>query len=215
MRAAVARAVMALAVCCLSESRREWSLAMQIEFETVVVEGKPLSFAIGCLAAAGREMLTREEGRFVLTSYALALCLMIPMAALQIGCAVLGLPYLYAGQGGLRGALLEGGSQEALLRGVYQAAVPSLSLLLLLLGLGHLRIAWAMLERDWSRVRRAGTLTLAAAATLIIFMGTLFLDSRQAVLQAAVLTIELATLSVVTRWHAQLFRTAAAEDPSP
>jgi len=215
MRAAVARAVMALAVVSLGESRREWSLAMQVEFETAVADGKPLLFAMGCLAAAWREMVTREEGRFLLTNYALALGLMIPMAALQIGCAVLGLPYLFPGQTGLAGALLQGGAQEILLRGVYQAAVPSLSLLLLLLGLGHLRIAWAMLDRDWRRVQRTGMLALAAAATLILFMGTLFLDGRQAMLQAAVLAVELATLSVVVRWHAQLFPATLAEESGP
>lgn len=215
MRAAVARAVMALAVVSLGESRREWSLAMQVEFETAVADGKPLLFAMGCLAAAWREMVTREEGRFLLTNYAIALGLMIPMAALQIGCAVLGLPYLFPGQTGLAGALLQGGAQEILLRGVYQAAVPSLSLLLLLLGLGHLRIAWAMLDRDWRRVQRTGMLALAAAATLILFMGTLFLDGRQAMLQAAVLAVELATLSVVVRWHAQLFPAALAEESGP
>jgi hypothetical protein len=212
MKATIARAVMALAAASLGESRRQWSLAMQVEFETAVEEGKPLRFAIGCLAAAGRELVTREEGRFLLTNYALALGLMLPMSALQIGCAVIGLPYLYPGQTGLRGALLQGGAQEALLRGVYQAAVPSLSLLLFLLGLGHLRIAWAMLDRDWPRVQRTGMLALAAAATLVLFMATLFLDGRQAMLQAAVLAIELATLSVVIRWHAQLFPVTSAEE---
>jgi hypothetical protein len=215
MKAAVARAVMTLAAASLGESRREWALAMQMEFETAVEEGKPLLFATGCLMAAWREMVTREEGRFLLTSYALALGLMLPMAALQIGCAVLGLPYLYPGQTGLGGALLQGGVQEPLLRGAYQAAVPSLSLLLLLVGLGHLRIAWAMLDRDWRRVQRTGMLALAAAATLIIFMATLFLDGRQAMLQAAVLAIELATLSVVIRWHAQLFAATPAQDSGP
>jgi hypothetical protein len=110
--------------------------------------------------------------------------------------------------------LLEGGAQEIALRGVYQAAVPWLAVLLLLLGVGHLRIAWAMLERDWSRVGRMGTLTLAAAATLVIFMVTLFLDGTQALLQAAVLAIELAIVSVVARWHAQLFPAASLEDPA-
>jgi hypothetical protein len=215
MKTAVARAVMALAAASLSESRREWSRAMRMEFETAAEEGKPLRFAIGCLTAAWRELVTREEGRFLLTSYVLALGLMLPMAALQIGCAVIGLPYLYPGQTGLRGALLQGGAQEALLGGVYQAAVPSLSLLLLLLGLGHLRIAWAMLDRDWPRVRRTAMLALAAAATLVLFMATLFLDGRQAMLQAAVLAIELATLSVVVRWHAQLFPAPLAEESGP
>lgn len=212
MKTTVSRAIMALAVSCIGEHRREWALAMQVEFETAAAEGKPLLFAIGCLMAALRELVTHEEGRFVLTNYALALGLMIPMAALQIGCAVLGLPYLYAEQDGLRGALAAGGAPEIAMRSVYQAAVPSLALLLLLLGVGHLRIAWVMLERDWSRVTRMGTLTLAAAATLVIFMGALFLDGTQALLQAAVLAIELATVSMVARWHAQLFPTASPED---
>lgn len=204
MRMSVSRAVMALAICALGESRREWARAMRVEFDAAAEDGRPLLFALGCLAAAGRELLTREEGRFVLTNYALALGLMLPMAALQIGCALLGLPYLYGGHGGLRGALIDGGTQELLLRSVYQAAVPSLSLLLLLVGIGHLRIAWAMLERDWSCVMRMGSLTLAAAATLILFMAALFLDGSQALLQATILAIELATVAVVARWHAQL-----------
>ncbi|KRC79031.1 hypothetical protein [Sphingomonas sp. Root241] len=213
MTAAVSRAVMALAVCCLGESRREWALAMQVEFETAVAEGKPLLFAMGCLAAAWREMLTREEGRFALTNYALVLGLMIPMAALQIGCALLGLPYLYPGGNGLSGALLEGGAHEPVLRSVYQAAIPSLALLQLLIGLGHLRLAWVMLERDWAGVTRLATLTLAAAATLVLFMGVLFLNGTQALLQGAVLVIELATVWKVARWHAHLSPAAGTEHP--
>jgi len=213
MRAIVARALMALTACCLDEGRREWARAMQAEFGAAVEDGKPLRFACGCLAAAARELVTRAEGRFVLTSYALALGLMLPMAALQIGCAVLGLPYLYAGHGGLGGALVAGGAQEALMRGVYQAAVPSLSLLLLLVGIGHLRIAWAMLERDWSGVTRMGALTLAAAATLILFMAALFIDGSQALLQTGIVLVELATVSLVARRNADLARLQAARSP--
>jgi hypothetical protein len=213
MKAALARALMALAVRCFGESRRDWSAAMQAEFETAVADGEALPFAAGCLAAACRELLTREEGRFALTSYALALGLMIPMAALQIGSALFGFPYLYPGSGGLSGAILEGRAHEALLRGVYQAAIPSLALLLLVLGAGHLRIAWAMLDRDWSRVMRVGAFMLAAATTLILVMSVFFLDSSQAVLLAAVLAVELATVTMVARWHARLFPASVTEPP--
>src|SRR3546814_9119671 len=68
----------------------------------------------------------------------------------------------------------------ALVTGVQTCALP-----ILLLGLGHLGIAQAMLQREWDRVRRIGALTLAASATLVIFMGVLFLDSSQALLRAA------------------------------
>lgn len=212
MKAAIARAMMALAARCLGESRREWAAAMQAEFETAEIEGEPLRFAAGCLAAAWRDMVTHEEGCFVLTSYAVALGLMMPMAALQTGRALLGLPYLYAKQDGVRVALVEAGTQEMHMRAVYQAAVPSLALLLLLIGFGHVRIAWTMLERDWPRVARTGTLTLAAAASLVIFMNALYLDGGQALLQVALLAIELAIVSMVARWHSQLFTAAAVED---
>lgn len=213
MKAPVSRALMALALCSMDESRREWSAAMRAEYEAAAADGKPLRFASGCLVAAWRDMLAREQGRFTLTSYALALGLMIPMAAVQIGCALLGFPYLYPGQEGLSGAVLVGSEHEILLRSIYQAAVPALALLLLALGVGHACIAWAMLERDWVRVKRLGALALALATTLILFMTVLFLDSSQALLQVAVLAIELATVWMVARWHAQLFPISMTEHP--
>jgi hypothetical protein len=213
MKAAAARALMALAACCMGESRGEWSAAMQAEYQAAAADGDAPGFAFGCLLASWRALPASEEGRFTLTSYGLALLLMIPMATVQIGCALLGYPYLYPGERGLRGALLVGSEHEALLRGVYQHAVPSLALLLLLLGIAQLCIAWAMLERNWSRAARIGTLTLASATTLIIFMTALMLDCSRALLQVAVLAIELAMVWMVARWHAQLVPPAIAEHP--
>ncbi|WP_294258016.1 hypothetical protein [uncultured Sphingomonas sp.] len=161
-----------------------------------------MKFAFGCLLAAGRGMFTAEEGRFVLTSYTVAIGLLLPMAALQIGCALFGLPYLYPGRHGLVGAMIDGDLQASLLRGVYQAAIPSLALLQLLIGLGQLRIAWVVLERDWAAVLRWGSLSLAASATLVMFLSVLFIDGRQALLQGAVLAIELATTAGLARWYA-------------
>ena len=213
MKAAASRALMALAVRSLGESRREWSVAMEAELEAAVSDEEALSFAAGCLVTAWREMLACEEGRFVLTNYTLALGLMIPMAAVQIGCALLGLPWLYPGSDGIAGAILEGAEHEDLVRGFYQAAVLPLALLLLLLAAGQVRIAWAMLDRDWSRVMRTGALMLAAATTLIILMIVLFLDCSHALLQVAVLAIELAVVAMVARWHARLHLSSVAERP--
>jgi hypothetical protein len=212
MMAAVSRAVMALAISCVGAHRQQWALAMRAEFEEALEDGRPLAFAVGCLTAAWRLMPTHEEGRFVLTAHALVLSVMIPMATLQIGCAILGFPYLFPGQDGLRGALKPGGAQELLLGGVYLAALPSLTVLLLVLGAGHLRLAWLILERDWSRLVSTGALTLAATVTLVIFMGVLFLNGTQAMLQAAVLVIELGVISILALWHAQLPLSAPPEN---
>jgi len=202
MKAWFARALLRLAAACLGERKRDWAMAMEAELDTAIAEGAPLQFAFGCLLAAGRGLFAAEEGQFVLTSYAVAIGVLLPMAALQIGCALFGLPYLYPGRHGMGGAMIDGGLQENLLRGVYQAAIPSLALLQLLIGLGHLRIAWVVLERDWAAALRWGSLSLAAAATLVTFLSVLFIDGRQALLQGAVLAIELAIIASVARWHA-------------
>lgn len=202
MKASFARALLRLTTACLGERKRDWALAMEAELETAIAEGAPVQFAFGCLLAAGRGLFTAEEGQFVLTSYAVAIGVVLPMAALQIGCALFGLPYLYPGQNGLVGALIDGSQQESALRSVYQAAIPSLALLQVLIGLAHLRIAWVVLERDWAAALRWGSLSLAASATLVTFLSVLFIDGRQALLQGAVLAIELAIIASVARWHA-------------
>jgi hypothetical protein len=214
MKTAIARALMVLTDRCLGEHRREWASAMHAEFEIAVEEQRPLAFAMGCWLAALREMPRNEEGRFVLVSYALVLCVMIPMAARQIGCATLGFQCLFAGQGGLGGAVA-GSAQEALGASAYRAAVPSLTILLLLLGMGQVRIAWAMLERDWSRVLQTGALALAVTMTLVIFMTALFLDVTQAVFQASVLAMELAVVALVAWWYAQIPPSASPQRPDP
>ena len=135
------------------------------------------------------------------------------MAAVQLGCALFGFPFLYPGTQGLAGALLLGGDHLDLVGDFYRTAVPPLGLLLIALGVGHLCIAWAMLDRDWARVRRIGTFTLAVATTLVLFMSALFLDSSRALLQAGVLTIELAIVWRLASWGARLSTAAATEHP--
>lgn len=202
MKLILARALMVLACRCLGESRRDWGRAMLAEFDVATTNGVPLIFAVGCLIGALRQMPASHEGRFVLTTYALALGIMLPMAAVQIGCAVFGLPYLFPGLGGLGGTLSP--AQEIIAGGAYRAAVPSLAALLLVSGIGQLRIAWLLLERDWRRVTTTGLAILAAIATLVIFLGSLFLDASQAVVQGGILSIELLVLVGLSQWSADL-----------
>jgi hypothetical protein len=74
-----------------------------------------------------------------------------------------------------------------------------------MLGAGHLRLAWFVLERDWSRVISTGALTVAASATLVIFTGVLFLNDASVALQASLLAVELSAIYASARWHSQLF----------
>ena len=209
MKAPVSRAVMSLAVCCMGESRREWALAMQAEFDVAIAEREAFAFATGCLIAAWCEMPKHAEGRLVLATYSLALGLLIPMAVFQFASAI-----------GFSSILIGGGSEAILLAGAshnpYAAypqlnAAPCLLVLWLLLSMGHLRLAWALVDRDWSRVVKVSALIAATMVTLFIVMGVLLLDVTFLISQVPALAIELACLFAAERWHARLLANAAPE----
>lgn len=204
MTAVAARAVMALASRCFGDRRREWALAMEVELEAAAEDGRALDFAIGCLAAAWREMPTHAEGRFALANHAVAVGLILPMAALLITGVLLGFPYLSPDHVGVHGLLAGSGDREPLFNEAHLAAVPSLAVLVFLLGVGHLLIAWAMLDRDWTRVVLLGQLSAAVTATLVAVTAVLFLEDARALLQAAALAVELTAISALARWHHRL-----------
>lgn len=204
MTSAAARAMMSLATCCLGEDRREWALAMEGEFEVAAEKGEGLTFAAGCLVAAWGEMPKHEEGRLVLASYTLALGVLIPMALLQFACAI-GLPNVLTGQSGSYRMLSEGGAQGPFLADAQLTALPILLVMWLLLGLGHLRLAWVLVERDWARITSVGAAIAAATVTLFIFTEMLFLDAASLTPQAAAFAIEFSFILVVARWQARIF----------
>ena len=203
MRAALARAMMTLASRCLGESRREWARAMQGEFEAAIDDRRPLAFAAGCLIAAWRQMPAQEHGRFVLANYALALGLLIPMAGLQFACAA-GSSCLFVAQPGIYAVVAPDGASDPYLAEAHRSAIPTLLALWLMLGVGHLRLAWVLLERDWSRVISAATLIIAVSATLVIFSGVLFLNDASVALQAVLLAVELSAIYASAQWHRRL-----------
>jgi hypothetical protein len=209
MTAALPRAMMYLAARGFGESRREWALAMEAEFAAALEDGKPFSFAAGCLMAAWRGMPATEEGRFVLVNYALALGLLIPMAALQCMCAA-GFPDLFTGPAGLYDMLAADNTQGPYWISAHVAAAPSLLTLWSLLGVAHIRLAWAQVECDWPRVMSMGSLMAAATVTLAVFMGVLLLDAKPVFLEAIALVTELTTILCIARWHGRLFPSAPA-----
>ena len=195
----VARAVMALAVSCLGGRGRDWALAMEGEFEAASEDGKPLSFALGCLMAAWRELPAHEEGRFTIASHVLALVLLVPTAALLVSSLATDFPASYFG---LPDSI---GGQEPLLNEANLSAVPSLAILLVGLAASHLRLAWLVLDRDWARVAALGTLLAAASVTLILFAALVFATFAFPLAQAGTLAIELTAVSALARWHARSF----------
>lgn len=187
----LSRALIALAVSGLGEDGRDWGRAMEAEFGAAVEDGRPLPFAIGCLLGVWRSIPAREEGRFMLASRLLAIGCLVPMAATLIWSAAAGLPG-------------PSGDWTSPITPANRLAAPSLLAMPLLLGVGHLGLAWAVLDRDWPRVTRLGMLNAAASATLVAIAGALFLEDVRFVLPAAILTGEMSAVAMLARWHAEL-----------
>jgi hypothetical protein len=212
MIGALSKAMMSLAMGCLGESRREWALAMRGELEVAIEDGASLAFASGCLIVAWREMPRHPEGRFALARYALALGLLVPMAAFQFACAM-DFPNLFGGTGML-GVLDAGTVHEPYLASAQISAVPVLLLLWLALGVAHLRLAWLLVEQDWTRSFNVGALTAAATVTFLLFAELLCLDSAPLMLQAGMLGIELLAVVAAARWHTRISLNFPAEVPT-
>lgn len=204
MRAAVARALMALATYCLGESRREWAFAMQAEFDEAGAAGAQLAFAAGCLVAAAREMPHHAEGRLTVADHALALGLLVPMAFLQFACAI----GLSGGQGGIYAVLAMNGGHDPFIANAQFSAVPVLLVLWLLLGLCHLRLAWLLLDRDWTGVAQAGALIASGALTLVMLVTVLQLQAAFVVPIVGMLAVEALFVVALAQWDGRALREA-------
>lgn len=204
MMAALPRVVMALATRSLGSHRREWARAMEEEFEAATEDGRALTFALGCLMAGCRELPAHEEGRFAIASHALALIVIVPAAAMMISSVLTGFPTSFLGHFSIAGLLDLSGGQRPVLSDANRSAVPSLALLVLVLAALNLRVAWLMLDRDWTRLAATGALSAAGTATLGIFSAVVFVDAVAPLAQAAVLTVQLTAASALARWDVRL-----------
>ncbi len=203
MMAIFARAMMALAEACLGERRRDWALAMRSELDAAIADGRPLSFAAGCLAGAVRDMPRHDEGRFTLTSHAIALGL-FPIAALLIVGTASGFPFLSSGHHGVAGWLAGSGAPTPLLTPWNRGFAPALALLIWGIIAGHALMPWLILERNWTRVATLARVNAAATVTLFLFTTILFLDMAFILLPVAGLVIELVAVWQLYRWQTHL-----------
>ena len=204
MTAKLACAVMTLAQACLGDRRRDWALAMHAEFEVAIDDGRPLAFAFGCLKGALRDMPKHADGRFTLTSHAVALGLLPIVALLVVGTGA-GFPFLPSGHAGISGWLAGSGEHSPLLTPWNRGFAPSLAILIWGLIAGHLLMPWFILERDWARVGTLARINSAATVTLLLFTTVLFLDMAFLLLPMAALAIELAASWCLFRWQVDLF----------
>ena len=202
---------MEVAMRCFGDHRRDWALAMHGEFEAALEDGRPLGFAVGCLAAAWRDMPAHPQGRFTLANQGLALGLIVPLAALCLWSALLGYPYLAFGDVGMRGFLAGASRQLPLLNDGDWAIAPPLTLLVLALAASQLLLAWFVVERDWARVAAAQRFNAAGLTTLVIVTAVLALDMVRMLQPLALLVTEVLAVEALAWWHNHLPQRDAAE----
>lgn len=207
----LSRVVMTLAATCLGQRRRDWALAMEVEFEAVARDGRALSFSVGCLIAAWREMPAHAEGRLLLARYALALGLILPFAALLLWAALLGrpdLPHI-----GVLESVFGKGESAALVNDGNRAAAPVLMQLIAALAMMRLAIAWKVLDRDWPRVAALERLSAASTITLAVLAALARLDATRVALPTMALVAEVVAISALARLHDRLTLGGEMHDP--
>lgn len=209
MIAALSRTLMALAVRCLGDDRREWALAMQGEFHAARDDGRQLAFAVGCLRASARQLPTHPEGRLAIASHLVALVLIVPAGALLVSSVITGFPASYFDLIGANRLEDVTGQLAPLVTDANQSAIPSLLVLVVSLAALNLRLAWLALDGDWVRLCAAAAMSAAVTVTLVIFGAVVFADYVAAIAQASVLAVQLLALFVLERWRARLHSTTA------
>jgi Mg2+/Co2+ transporter CorB len=98
-----------------------------------------------------------------------------------------------------------GGAEGPFLAEAQLTARPALLIIWLLLGISHLRLAWALVERDWARITDFGAAIAATTVTIFIFSEVMSFDVASLIPQAAALAIELAVILLMARWQARVF----------
>ncbi|MBB3033863.1 hypothetical protein [Alteriqipengyuania lutimaris] len=198
----VARPVMKLALAGMGSHRCEWAAAMRAEFDMAEEAGEGLSFALGCLATAWRELPWHPEGRLALSRYICAIGLILPTAALLLAGWWCGYPWVeppYA-DGIARVASMPRGLATTLYAG-NAFALPGLTALLLLRIAGLILVAWFVVDADWDRagaIQRAGA---AATITLTLFSAVALPDLTCVVLPLLAVGVELVSIPLLQRWH--------------
>ena len=214
MSLTLARLVLLLAMRCLGARHAAWAQAMSVEFEVAAKDKRALSFALGCLGGAWRIMPAHADGRFMLSSHALALGVLVPVAAMLALAALFGFPFV-AATTGIDGYLSGSGEHLFLLNAGSRGIAPSLTLLVLLMAACHLPLAWWVLDRDWERVGIALRFAAALVTTLTIMTCCAALDATRLLLPIGVMTLELAAVAALTRWHDRLISHEKIEDFEP
>lgn len=209
MMVPIARCVMAVAIVCLGNRRREWGRAMRGEFEASIADGEPLSFALGCLLGAWRARLADPDGRLSLVSYGLVVGLILPLATVLAVGAIVGFPYLDFAQNNVVGILAIGGAPSTLLDDGNRAAASSLSMVVFLLAGTSVLIAWALLDCNWVRVAALERFAAAATLTLIVVVGLLGFDETRMILPILGFVAQHVLVLMLMQWHWRLDRKTA------
>ena len=211
MRARLAWTIVALAARTLGTRHADWAQAMKAELDVAIDDGRPMSFAAGCLLASWRQMLRFSEGRLTLASHLLAIGIIVPLAALWLWLGLLGYPYLAIGNVGVWG-FIEGRSEQIplLLVGEWSLA-PALTMVILLQSVGQLLLAGFMLERDWPRVSSVARYNAATLTTLLLVTSIIAGVGYGVLFGITALITETLAVLALAWWHDHMPQASAME----
>lgn len=198
MRDRVARVLLKLALAAFAGHRRDWANAMRAEFAYASEEGDALPFATGCLAAAWRDLPGSMEGRLIVSRYALAVLVLMPLAGLLLTGTYFGYPFVEPETGP---GIAKAASGVPLFNEGNRSAVGVLGAMLVVRVICLTLLAWLIVERRWQHVGRLQALSVAVTMTFAIFCAVVMVDLAGMVLPALTVALELLATAHVRRQH--------------
>lgn len=205
MTPAFARGVLALAIHSLRPCRPDWAGAIRAEFDEAAANGRATSFALGCLVAAWRDLPFHGEGRLRLTSLAVAIGLIVPIAALNVLCALPGFSFMATGHDRFYLMLANGNAEQQELAAAYRAAVPMMTAGMVTLAALHFRIAWAVSRRRFDQLLLLWPAAGLVAGGLLAFALWLFPTGWGVAFTVfAALAVELISVPALVWWRRKL-----------
>lgn len=94
------------------------------------------------------------------------------------------------------------------------AAMPALTVLLMLRVASDTLVAWFAAERDWSRAAAALRWAAAATVALALFAGLIVLDETCAVLPTLTFAVEALAIALLRQWHSEVGDASATRSPA-
>jgi hypothetical protein len=188
-----------LTVYVLPASQKPWGAAMKEELRYIQRPGEALVYASGCIWAATLTRIRSFDTLFGGMLWLLAAATLV-FASLQLSCAIRGLAALSGGPDGLYTAMISSHGQKSELVTKYESARPFIVFSFFVLAIGHLILAWLLIQGQVRRFAFVWLSTFVIATISVAIQLSILWDASSIPSEFHGLLVQGLALSLLLTW---------------